>query len=57
MKETKIRKYFLKRYPDKDIGFIMDRGFTDYELLLDFKNKASTTLWHLRRTLRFCPLK
>jgi transposase len=40
MKEIKILKYFLNRYPNKDIGFIMDRGFTDYELLLDFKKQG-----------------
>jgi len=57
MKETKIIKYFLERFPNKDIGFIMDRGFTDYDMLLDFKKKGVHYIAALRKNSTFLPSK
>jgi len=51
MKETKIIKYVLDRFPSKDLGFIMDRDFTNYEILLDLYVFSSFDLRGLR--LRF----
>ena len=53
MKETKIIKYFLDRFPNRDIGFIMDRGFNDYGLLLDFKKQGIHYIAALKKTQRF----
>jgi transposase len=55
MKETKIIKYFLDRFPNKDIGFIMDRGFTDYEMLLDFKKQKIHYIAALRKNSKLLP--
>ena len=55
MKETKILKYFLKRYPNKDLGFIMDRGFTDYAMLLDFKKQGIHYIVALKKNSTFLP--
>ncbi|MDR0470162.1 MAG: transposase [Nitrososphaerota archaeon] len=55
MKETKILQYFLKRYPHKDLGFIMDRGFTDYEMLLDFKKQGIPYIVALKKNSTFLP--
>ena len=37
MKETKVIRDYRKRYPNSDIGYIYDRGFTDYNLLDELK--------------------
>ncbi|MEI6242901.1 MAG: transposase [Chlamydiota bacterium] len=55
MKETKIIKYFLDRFPNKDIGFIMDRGFTDYEMLLDFKKQKIHYIAALKKNSKLLP--
>lgn len=39
LKETKILKYFVERFPGVDLGFVMDRGFKSYEMLLDLKKE------------------
>jgi transposase len=57
MKETKIIKYFLDRFPNKDIGFIMDRGFIDYEMLLDFKKQKIHYIAALKKNSRLLPSK
>lgn len=37
LKETKVLKYFVERFSGRDLGFVMDRGFSYYKLLLDLK--------------------
>jgi transposase len=37
LKETKVLKYFVERFAGRDLGFVMDRGFSYYKLLLDLK--------------------
>ena len=37
MKETKVIRDYRKRYPNTNIGYIYDRGFTDYNLLDELK--------------------
>jgi transposase len=39
LKETKILKYFVERFPGKNLGFVMDRGFKSYKLLADLKKE------------------
>ena len=39
LKEIKILKYFIERFPGVDLGFVMDRGFKSYELLQDLKKE------------------
>jgi transposase len=39
IKEIKVLKYFVERFPNKDIGFVMDRGFTSYEELLELQKE------------------
>ena len=39
LKETKVLKYFVERFPGTDLGFVMDRGFKSYEMLLDLKRE------------------
>jgi transposase len=55
MKETKILKYFVERFPNKYIGFIMDRGFTDYGMLLDFKKRGIHYIAALKKNSTFIP--
>jgi hypothetical protein len=57
MKETKILKYFLDRFKTKDIGFIMDRGFTDYDMLLDFRKQGIHYIVALKKNSVFLPSK
>jgi len=57
MKETKILKYFVERFPSKDIGFILDRGFTDYDMLLDFKKRGIHYIAALKKNSAFIPAK
>jgi len=40
LKETKILDYFVARYTSEDLGFVIDRGFKSYELLLELKKKG-----------------
>jgi hypothetical protein len=37
LKETKILRYFVERFPGADLGFVMDRGFKSYELLTELR--------------------
>ena len=57
MKGTKIIKYFLDRFPNKDIGFIMDRGFLDYGLLLDLKKQKIHYIAALKKNAKLLPSK
>ena len=43
LKEIKILKYFLDRFLGGNLGFVMDRGFKSYQLLLDLKSNISAT--------------
>lgn len=57
MKETKIIKYFVERFPNRDIGFIMDRGFNDYGMLLDFKKQGIHYVAALKKNATLLPSK
>lgn len=55
MKETKIFKYFLDRFPNRNIGFIMDRGFNDYGMLLNFKGQGVHYIAALKKNSTLLP--
>jgi hypothetical protein len=57
MKETKIIKYFLDWFPNKDIGFIMDRGFSDYGLFLDLKKQKIHYIAALKKNAKVLSFK
>lgn len=49
MKETKIIRDYRKRYPNSDIGYIYDRGFTDYKLLDELKEDGTHYITPLKK--------
>jgi transposase len=55
MKETKIIKHFVNQFPNRDIGFIMDRGFIDYEMLLNFKKQSIHYILALKKNSTLIP--
>jgi transposase len=55
LKETKILNYFLERYKGADLGFVMDRGFKSYELLLELKQRGIHYIAALMRNSTLMP--
>jgi transposase len=55
LKEVKILKYFKEHYKGSDLGFIMDRGFNSYELLLELKKEGIHYIAPLMKNSRFLP--
>ena len=55
IKEIKVLKYFVERFPNKDIGFVMDRGFTSYEELLELQKKKIHYIVALKKNSTFIP--
>jgi len=55
LKEVKILNYFKAHYKGTDLGFIMDRGFTSYELLLELKKKGIHYIVPLMKNSQFLP--
>jgi transposase len=56
LKETKVLKYFVERFPGVDVGFVMDRGFKSYELLLDLKKEHIHYIAALMKNSKLLPL-
>jgi len=56
IKEIKVLKYFVERFPNKDIGFVMDRGFTSYEELLELQKKKIHYIVALKKNSTLIPL-
>jgi hypothetical protein len=55
LKEVKILNYFKAHYSGSDLGFIMDRGFTSYELLLELKKAGIHYIVPLMKNSQFLP--
>jgi len=55
LKETKVLKYFVERFPGKDLGFVMDRGFSYYKLLLDLKDENIHYIVPLKKNSTLLP--
>ena len=55
LKETKVLKYFVERFPGMDLGFVMDRGFKSYELLLDLKKEHIHYIAALMKNSKLLP--
>jgi transposase len=55
LKEVKILKYFKEQYKRSDLGFIMDRGFNSYELLLELKKAGIHYIVPLMKNSKFLP--
>jgi len=55
LKEVKILKYFKEHYKRSDLGFIMDRGFNSYELLLELKKAGIHYTVPLMKNSQFLP--
>ncbi|MDR0461398.1 MAG: transposase [Nitrososphaerota archaeon] len=55
LKEVKILRYFKEQYKRSDLGFIMDRGFNSYELLLELKKEGIHYIAPLMKNSRFLP--
>ncbi|MDR0372265.1 MAG: transposase [Nitrososphaerota archaeon] len=56
IKEIKVLKYFIERFPSKDIGFVMDRGFTSYEELLQLQKEGIHYIVALKKNSTLIPL-
>jgi len=55
LKETKVLKYFVDRFPKADLGFVMDRGFKSYQLLLELKKKNIHYVAALNKNSKLLP--
>ncbi len=55
LKETKVLKYFVERFPGVDLGFVMDRGFKSYELLADLKKEHIHYIAALMKNSKLLP--
>ena len=55
IKEIKVLKYFVERFPNKDIGFVMDRGFTSYEELLELQKEKIHYIVALKKNSALIP--
>jgi transposase len=55
LKETKVLKYFIERFPGVDLGFVMDRGFKSYKLLPDLKKEHIHYIAALMKNSKLLP--
>jgi transposase len=55
LKETKILKYFIERFPGTELGFVMDRGFKSYPMLLDFRKQNIHYIAALNKNSKLLP--
>jgi transposase len=55
LKETKVLKYFIDRFPGVDLGFVMDRGFNSYKLLGDLKKENIHYIVPLKKDSKLLP--
>jgi transposase len=55
LKETKVLKYFVERFPGRDLGFVMDRGFSYYKLLIDLKAENIHYIVPLKKNSKLLP--
>ncbi|MCL2257117.1 MAG: transposase [Candidatus Bathyarchaeota archaeon] len=57
IKEIKVLKYFVERFPNKDIEFVMDRGFTSYKELLKLREEKIHYIVALKKNSALIPLE
>lgn len=57
MKDISTIKDFLKRFPERSIGFIFDRGFSSYNLLEDLRNDGLHYIVPLRKNSQYLDLR
>jgi len=57
MKDIKTIKDFLDKYPNRNIGFIFDRGFLSYTLLEQFRGDHIHYIVPLRKNSKYLDLK
>jgi len=55
IKEVKVLKYFVDRFPVNDIGFVMDRGFSSYKELLELKKEKIHYIAALKKNSKLLP--
>jgi transposase len=55
IKEVKVLKYFVERFPVNDIGFVMDRGFSSYKELLELKKQKIHYIAALKKNSKLLP--
>ena len=55
LKETKILRYFIERFPGAELGFVLDRGFKSYELLRDLREDGIHYIAALMRNSKLLP--
>lgn len=57
IKDISTLKDFLNRYPNRDIGFIFDRGFSSYKLLKEFKKDKTHYIVPLKKNSKYMDLR
>ena len=57
IKDVSTIRDFLNRYPKRNIGFILDRGFSSYKLLDQFKNDGIHYVVPLRKNSTYIDLR
>lgn len=57
IREVKVLKYFRERFPNKDLGFVIDRGFSSpYKLFRDLKKEDIRFIVPLKKNAKLLPL-
>lgn len=57
IKDIKTIKDFLDKYPNRNIGFILDRGFTSYKLLEKFRKEHVNYVVPLKKNSTYMDLR
>lgn len=57
IKDIKTIKDFLDKYPNRNIGFIFDRGFTSYKLLERFREEKVNYVVPLKKNSKYMDLR
>ena len=55
IRDVKTIRHFIKRFSCKDLGFIFDRGFSSYKLLLDLKKEKIHYMVPLKKNATLLP--
>ena len=55
IRDVKTIRQFIEEAPNKDIGFILDRGFTSYKLILDLQKEQIHYIQPLKKNATIVP--
>jgi transposase len=55
IRDVKTIRQFIERFPNKDIGFILDRGFASYKLILDLLKEQIHYIQPLKKNATIVP--